>query len=182
MDSLLYSSNQIGRCVHLTLPTISVTNLQIGAEANESAVQGRQETMSGNTLVGKVDIISHISTFTADDQFLFFGSVSTDWRRAWGKPSKTTKAMAADTSVSMLEDCFACGLGDSSAVCENAARLGRLDLLQCARAHFCPFGETCTVAYKFAHNTRTQKHYLAYTSLFRWARAKGYAWNLPVSK
>lgn len=141
-------------------------------------MMGHQQITVSNPLVEKVDIISHVSTFTADDQFLFFGSVSTGWRRAWRKPSKTTRAVTADTSVPMLEHCFECGLGDSSAVCEKAARLGRLDLLQCARAHFCPFGETCTVAYNCAKNARTQEHYSAYHSLFRWARVRGCAWRV----
>ena len=168
--------------VLITVTYSPTTAVPTGNEAGEPSVRTHQKEKASYPLIGKVDVISHISAFTANDQFLFFASVSTDWRRAWGKPSTTTRAVTAGTSLSMLEHCFECGLGDNSAVCEGAARLGRLDLLQCARAHLCPFGETCNIAYERAKRVLLrEERYLAYNSLFRWARDRGCAWKNPVS-
>lgn len=93
-----------------------------------------------NPLLEGVDITSYLAEFVEENRYLFFALVSRGWRTAWGRRPTVTKALTTDSSVSQLLYSFECGLGRSAAMCDTAARLGRLDLLQIARARGCPFG------------------------------------------
>ncbi|CAN0299280.1 unnamed protein product, partial [Scytosiphon promiscuus] len=87
--------------------------------------------------------------FVAHTDFLFFALVSRDWREAWGKrPTITSMIPTPDFSVSQLRYGFECGSPrGGTQVCTTAARLGRLDLLRCAREHGCAWDAgTCAAA------------------------------------
>lgn len=100
-----------------------------------------------NPLVSRSDIMSHLAEFVHDKQYLFFVSVSRGWRDSWGQRPKFTAGVTPDMSVSQLSYSIACGLGRQFAVCRATAKLGRLDLLLCARDHDLPWGEsTCSWA------------------------------------
>lgn len=126
-----------------------------------------QEAIPDNAAMGNADITFYLSKFVDDKQYLFFASVSRGWRAAWGKRPTATAALTADTSASQLSLSFECGLRRNVAVCSTVARLGRLDLLQSARAKNCPWNEeTC-----FAAAERGYLHVLEY------ARSHGCRWG-----
>lgn len=82
-----------------------------------------------------VDVISCLADFVDDNQYLFFASVCKNWRSAWQQQRpKITKAVTRHASMSQLIFAFVHGLSLSSRVCAQAAGLGKLDLLECARA------------------------------------------------
>ncbi|CAN0070233.1 unnamed protein product, partial [Ectocarpus fasciculatus] len=98
-------------------------------------------------VTANVYVMSYLAEFVDDNQYLFFASVSRGWRDVWGKRPTVTKALTVDTSVSQLLLSFECGLRRTAAVCETVAGMGRLDLLQRARAMGCQWNEnTCYVA------------------------------------
>ncbi|CAN0352979.1 unnamed protein product, partial [Ectocarpus sp. 13 AM-2016] len=66
-----------------------------------------------------------------------------------------------DTTASQLAHSFRCGLDRRLSVCLAAARLGRLDLLNCARAHGCPWD--VVVADEIALR--------GFAEMLRWARS-----------
>lgn len=120
-----------------------------------------------NPLLEGADITSYLAEFVDESRYLFFALVSRGWRAAWGRRRTATKALATDSSVSQLLYSFECGLGRSAAVCDTAARLGRLDLLQIARARGCPFGlRTSANAAEAGHLT-----------ILKYLRRNGCPWN-----
>lgn len=88
-----------------------------------------------NPISTNADIMSHLTELVDEGQYLFFTSVCRGWRHAWGHRSTQTKAVTAETSVPRLIRSFEYGLGRTSTICDAIAKIGRLDLLQCARAH-----------------------------------------------
>lgn len=113
------------------------------------------------------DITSYLAGFVDDKQFFFFASVSKQWRKAWGHRPTFTR-VTADTSVSQLILSFECGLGRTSELCRTVAKLGRLDLLRCARALGCPLNcpKICAAAAFGGH-----------LEVLKWLRASGCPWN-----
>lgn len=147
-----------------------------------------------NPLVESYDVVLIIADFVDDHQYLFFAAVSTAWMNAWGQRAKLTRAVMANTMVSQLLESFESGLKERGELCEEAASLGRLDLLRCARvfgcswpdslnskaaegghvdvmiwarAHYCPLEkDTCHVAARAGHLNALQ-----------WARSNGCPWD-----
>lgn len=120
-----------------------------------------------NPLMEGGDITSYLLEFVDDNEFLFFALVSRGWRTAWGRRPTVTKALTTYSTVSQLLFSFECGLGPSAALCDTAARLGRLDLLQIARARGCPFGlKTSANAAEAGHIT-----------ILKYLRRNGCPWN-----
>lgn len=97
-----------------------------------------------NPLVANVDVVIDLAEFVDEKQYLFFAPVSTTWNMAWGQRPKTTCAVTAHTTVPQLVQSLMSGLEQGKAVCRVAARLGRLDLLKCARLYGCPWPSNCT--------------------------------------
>lgn len=120
-----------------------------------------------NPLVTKADIVSHLSGFVHDNQHLFFASVCCGWKHAWGRRPTATQAVTADTSVSQLRRSFESGLGRTNAVCDAAARLGRLDLLQSARAGGCPWSSS----------TMRWAAWGGHLGVCQWAKQAGCPWS-----
>ena len=113
-------------------------------------------------LVSK-DVILNLAGFVDDEQYLFFASVSTAWKEAWGLRPKVTRAVTPYTTVPQLVQSFRGGLEQGEAVCEAATSLGRLDLLQCARSFGCPWPDAVySIAAKGGH-----------VDIMTWARANG---------
>ncbi|CAM9676557.1 unnamed protein product, partial [Scytosiphon promiscuus] len=94
------------------------------------------------------DVVSNVADFSVPGQFIFLAPVSRTWREAWGKRPTATLFATPDTSLPQLRHGFDCGLPrDRVGVCAAIARLGDAELLECARAHGCPWGEkTCARA------------------------------------
>lgn len=116
-----------------------------------------------NPLSTGADITSYLAEFVDDEQYLFFAMVSREWRVAWGqRRPKVTRAVTSDTTLPQLLYSFECGLGKSSTVCDAAAAIGRLDLLQCARSFGCPWGSVCSKAAAGGH-----------LNILKFARANG---------
>lgn len=148
--------------------TGSLGTLETRAERPATHDVGCQEASSvENPLQTKTDIISHVAEFVQDNQYLFFASVSKDWRSRWGQRPKVTRAVSADTSVVQLRYSFDCGLQRSQRVSEAAARLGKMDLLLSARARDCGCDETTCAAAAAAGGLR----------ILEFLRAKGCPWG-----
>ncbi|CAB1118346.1 unnamed protein product [Ectocarpus sp. CCAP 1310/34] len=83
--------------------------------------------------------MSYIAEFV-QDQYLFIGPVSKDFRRAWGPRATVTRPVVADTSVKQLRCCLKLDLPlriRRTSICNAAARFGRLDLLELAQESAC---------------------------------------------
>ncbi|CAN0268981.1 unnamed protein product [Scytosiphon promiscuus] len=142
-----------------------------------------------------LDTARYVAEFVEDNQFLFFASVSTVWRRAWPEDRPAaTEAVTATTSVPQLSLSFDSGLGLTPDICRTAAKLGRLDLLECAREAGCPWdAKTCSEAaagghlevLQFARRngcpwdewTCAKAAWGEHLSVFQWARANGCPWD-----
>eukprot|EP00752_Nemacystus_decipiens_P005861 g5295.t1 len=98
------------------------------------------------------DIIDCLVHFVDDEQHLFFAGVSRGWRSAWGERPPYTRAVTVHTTLPQLRQCFECGQPLEANVCRAIAALGKLTLLQCARASGCPWdADTCSQAAKNGH-------------------------------
>ena len=94
-----------------------------------------------------LDITFCLVAFVDTNRYLFFGVVSKGWRKACGKRPTKTKVVTSDTSVSQLLASLVSDAPVSGDICTAAAELGRLDLLQVARAIGCPWNSrTCAMA------------------------------------
>lgn len=114
-----------------------------------------------------VDVITHVSGFVDDKDFLFFALVCKTWKNVWGQRPTNTKAVTPTTSVSQLSYSFGCGLRPTTTVCAAAIEIGRLDLLRCARANQCPWqGDLCELAAEAGD-----------LDLLQWSRTRGYPWG-----
>lgn len=113
------------------------------------------------------DIASYLAEFVDVNQYLFFALVCRGWRAAWGRRPTVTRALTPYSTVSQLLYSFECGLGQSSAACDTAASLGRLDLMQIARARGCPFG------LKTSANAAGKGH----LKILKYLRGNGCPWN-----
>lgn len=121
-----------------------------------------------NPLLEGGDITSYLAEFVDDNQYLYFALVCRGWRTAWGRRRPAvTKALTTHSTGPQLLYSFECGLGRSAAVCDTAARLGRLDLLQIARARGCPFG------LKTSANAAEEGH----LAILKYLRRHGCPWN-----
>lgn len=146
-----------------------------------------------NPLATKADIVSHLLALVDSNQYLFFASVSRAWKHAWGRRPTSTQAITA-TSVSQLLCGFECSLRRTTAVCDAAARLGRLDLLQVARASACPWGAStmrwaawgghlgvCQWAKDagcpWSEDTCSWAAFKGHQHVLSWARSNGCAWD-----
>lgn len=90
-----------------------------------------------------------------DNQYIFFVSVCRMWRNIWPRhhgSRKVTRAVTVDTTVSQLQFSIDWDLPRTPKVCTAIAKLGRLDLLQCARQNGLPWDKsTCSAAARGGH-------------------------------
>ena len=87
----------------------------------------------------KADIASCLSEFVPDNNFVHYALVSHGWRGSWGKGRpKTTRAITQYTTPLQLCESFSLGLLPTARVCNAAAVIGSLHLLDMACFHGCP--------------------------------------------
>ncbi|CBJ32178.1 conserved unknown protein [Ectocarpus siliculosus] len=120
-----------------------------------------------NPLTSNKTVVNHLMEYVDHNQYLFFATVCRGWSRAWGERPAVTRAATNGTSVSQLSFSFHCGLRRTKGICETAAKLGRLDLLQCAVLNGCPIGKmVCAEAALRGH-----------LGIIWWARTYGSEWD-----
>lgn len=123
--------------------------------------------MDASSPLAQSDVASCLVELVDDEQFLFSAGVCRAWKEALGQRPPTTRAVTEDTTVAQLSQNSLCGLPLTANVCNAVARLGRLDLLQCARHHGCAWnGLTCAAAAGGGH-----------LELLRWCRDNRCAWD-----
>ncbi|CAM9425561.1 unnamed protein product [Scytosiphon promiscuus] len=132
------------------------------------ARSGSERVETGNPVLANVDSIRSLQEFTGDKQFLFLAAVSRSWREAWGSRAAATSWVTGDSTVPQMMHSFACGLPRNNARLSAAiARVGSLQLLQCAREEGSPWDEgTCAEAAAGGH-----------LAVLRWARENGCPWD-----
>lgn len=153
------------------------------------------EDMDMNTNpLAKADIASQLSGFVQDNRYLFFAPVCRVWKQAWVLRPTVTQAITPDTSAPQLLSSFDSGLGCTTAVCDAAARLGRLDLLQAARARGCPWDSgtmrwaawgghlvVCQWAKQagcpWSEDTCSWAAFKGHQHVLAWARSNGCPWD-----
>ncbi|CAM9649128.1 unnamed protein product [Ectocarpus fasciculatus] len=114
--------------------------------------------MDASFPLAQSDVASCLVELVDDEQFL---------KEALGQRPPTTRAVTEDTTVAQLSQNSLCGLPLTAHVCIVVARLGRLDLLQCARHHGCAWnGLTCAAAAGGGH-----------LELLRWCRGNRCVWD-----
>lgn len=87
----------------------------------------------------KADIASCLSEFVPDNNFVHYALVSRGWRGSWGKGrTKTTRAITPTTTPLQLCESFSLGLLPTVRVCNAAAKIGSLHLLDMSCFHGCP--------------------------------------------
>ena len=91
-----------------------------------------------NPLVENDDVVLYLTDSVDDHQYFCFSPVSA-WKMAWEQRPKITRVVTAHSTVPQLVQSFQSGIKHRGAVREAAASLGRLDLLQYARAYGCPW-------------------------------------------
>eukprot|EP00904_Undaria_pinnatifida_P007971 jgi/Undpi1/4303/HiC_scaffold_17.g07669.m1 len=91
------------------------------------------------------DVMALLAEFLSN-QHAFFAGVSKQWRNAWGRLPKTTKAITADTSVSQLQWCFDGGLRKRPMLCEHIAEHCGVEILRFA------YFDECEVPLKACFN------------------------------
>ena len=95
----------------------------------------------------KADIASCLSGFVPDTGHIWFALVSRAWRRSWGKGRpKKTRAITPSTTPLQLCESFSLGLLPTVKVCNAAATIGSLHLLDMACFHFCPIDASTFMA------------------------------------
>lgn len=98
--------------------------------------------MTECTPMGNLDIICTFLQFVGEGQFVFCAPVSTNWKKGWGNHPTVTRWITADSSMSQLLYGFKCGLPrDLPELCRALASCCKVELLECAREHGCPWDE-----------------------------------------
>lgn len=138
------------------------------------------------------DVISLLAKLLSD-QYVFFASVSRDWRNAWGDLPKLTQAVTADTSVSQLHWSFFVGLKKVGVISERIVEHCGVDILQCASYHGCVLTfPACVkavaleriemIAWALNDDWSLRDHLCSAAAtagslrILKWARAKGCSW------
>lgn len=97
-----------------------------------------------NPLVANAEVVLQLVEIIDNEQYLFFVPVSTAWKKACGRRPQITRAVMAHTTVrQLLLQSVKSGL-EQRIVCGATARIGRLDLLQCAERMAAPGRSHCT--------------------------------------
>ncbi|CAM9976802.1 unnamed protein product, partial [Scytosiphon promiscuus] len=114
------------------------------------------------------DILSGLTDFVSEKQFLFFALVCSSWRAAWGSRPTLTSRTSPDSTVAQLRNSFDCGLPTNRlAICKALALHGSLETLQYARERGCPWNEfTCCLAAARGH-----------LRILQWLRENGCPWD-----
>lgn len=86
-----------------------------------------------NPLVANDDGLLRFGFFVSNEQYLLFALVSFTWEKPWAGCPQSTRAVTAYTMAPQLLESISNGLTRQEAVCEAAATIGRVDLLECAR-------------------------------------------------
>lgn len=129
-------------------------------------------SVDGRLAVSNPDILGLIVQFVYEKQFLFFAPVSTAWRAAWAPRASVTSWVSPDSSVSQLQHSFEWDLPrDAVSLCTAIVGLGKLELLQCARAAGCPWNKATCI------NVAAQTGNFA---VVKWVWQNGCPWHVDV--
>ena len=140
-------------------------------------VAGTEATQNGDFSTGRFPLHTNRDVMTVlaellSNQHLFFAGVSKEWRHAWGKRPKTTRAITAETSPSQLQWSFDGGLGKYSRIRQHLAEhiaehCGGVDVLRCAYLNGCPIPEKA--CFKAAARGKLE--------MVQWALGGGCGWR-----
>ncbi|CAB1099915.1 unnamed protein product [Ectocarpus sp. CCAP 1310/34] len=125
------------------------------------------ETTMLNPLTSNNTVVNHLMEYADHNQYVFLATVCMGWSRACGGRPAVTRAVTTRTLVSQLSYSLHCSLPGTKGICATAAKLGRLDRLQCTMLNGCPIGKmVCAEAALRAH-----------LGIIWWARTYGSEWD-----
>lgn len=150
----------------LSLHPFGAPELLSFATAPEPEAQELDPIMK-NPLMCNPDVIRSVAAFVCDEAHLFFTLVCTEWKEAWGRRPKFTRAITSSCTVMLLPYCFDCGLGRTKEVCDAIASLGNVELLECALNHGC----------NWSFSTQAAAAEGGHLGMLQWAHEKGCEWN-----